>query len=289
MSKIEYIALLPVLAVLALVEIYPLVYSSYLSAISPNGGFAGFANYVQIVSDLAFLNSLGISLLYSTGSTLLALAIGLSFAFLLQAKIRGRAIFEGIFIVPLAIAPIVTGILWSPSALWDDANTFIHFILRLPYVDVLSPYFFFPVMMISDAWEWAPLIMLVALSMISSIPREVFEAASLHGASPLGVFRHITLPTVLESPVMQFVLVLRFIDAMRAFEIPFAWSAWVGFQKAVGSPADTLSLYLFKLMFVPSYNFPAPIISAGAMILLVVTLVGAAILLRFMRVVGRLT
>jgi multiple sugar transport system permease protein len=218
----------------------------------------------------------------------LALAIGLFLSFLLSQRIKGRALFEAFFITPLAVAPIVVGVVWSPSAVWDDVNTFVHFVLKLPYIDLLSPFVFFPTMILSEAWEWSPLIMLVALSIIASVPKEIFEAASLHGASPAQVFRKIALPTILRSPVMQFVIVLRLIDSMRAFEIPFAWSTWVGYQQAIGSPVDTLSLYLYKLMFVPVYHFPAPFISAVAISLLVITLIGASTLLRLMRVIGKL-
>ena len=191
-------------------------------------------------------------------------------AYLLSQKMRGRALFEAFFITPLAVAPIVVGVVWSPSAVWDDINSFGHFVLKLPYIDLLSPFFFVPTMILSEAWEWSPLIMLVALSIIASVPKEVFEAATLHGASSVQVFRKIALPTILRSPVMQFVVVLRFIDAMRAFEIPFAWSSWVGYQQALGSPVDTLSLYLYKLTFVPVYHFPASFIAAIAISLLIV-------------------
>jgi arabinogalactan oligomer/maltooligosaccharide transport system permease protein len=232
-----------------------------------------------------FLNSVVVSLFYSIGSTVLALSIGVLLSFLLSLKIRGRGFFEALLIMPVAVPPIVVGVLWSPSAVWDDINTFIHFVIGFPYINLLSPFVYFPIMILSEAWEWAPLIMLVAISIISSQPKEINEVASLHGATSWQVFRKINLPTILRSPVMQFVVVLRFIDAMRAFEIPFTWSSWLGYQQSVGSPVDTLSLYLYKLMFLPIYNLPSSFISAVAISLLVVTLLGASILIRLMRVI----
>jgi len=281
-----YLFVLPLIAVLAILQFYPLAYSFYLSLSSGNGDFVGFHNYFQMINDRAFWNSVAVSLLYSMGSTVLALLIGLVLAYLLTQKVRGRGLFEALMITPLAVAPIVVGVVWSPSAVWDDINAYIHFVLKLPYIDLLSPFIFFPTMLLSEAWEWSPLIMLVALSIIASVPREVFEAAAIHGASSVQVFRKVALPTILNSPVMQFVVVLRFIDAMRAFEVPFAWSTWVGYQQTVGSPVDTLSLYIYKLIFVPIYHFPAPFVSAVAVSLLVVTLMGASILFRFMRAIG---
>jgi multiple sugar transport system permease protein len=137
-------------------------------------------------------------------------------------------------------------------------------------------------MILSEGWLWAPLIMLVALSIINSQAKQIFEAAEIHGASAWRRFVMIGLPTVLRSPVMQFIVVLRMIDAMRAFEIPLAWSNWVGYQSFIGSPVDTLSLFLYKLIFVPIYSFPVGLVSAIGVALLTVTLLVAFALIRLL-------
>jgi len=82
------------------------------------------------------------------------------------------------------------------------------------------------------------------------------------------------------------VIVLRFIDAMRAFEIPLSWSNWVGRPNAVGSPVDTLSLFMYKLLFTPSFGFPIGLVSAVAVSLFGITLVGAMILLKLLGTMG---
>ena len=244
-------------------------------------------SYTGLLTEAAFWNSVLISLSYSVGSTFLALILGLTLAFLVTQDVRGKGFFQALYIFPMALAPIVVGVTWSPSSIFDDMETFWHFILKLPYFNVLSPGFYFPVMILSEAWEWAPLIMLVGLSVINSGSREVYESAKIHGASSLQVFRLIALPSVLRSPVMQFVVVLRLIDALRAFEIPLAWSNWVGYQTQIGSPVDTLSLFLYKLIFVPIYGFPISTVSSVSVLLLAFTLVAATVLLRIMRATGR--
>lgn len=284
-SRTWYLLLIPLFALLAVVEFYPLLYSLYLSLTTAGGGFT-LGNYSSMVTDPNFLNSVAVSLLYSVGSTVLAVSLGLFLSFLVTQEVRGRRVFEALYIFPLAMAPIVAGVVWSPSAVWDDIETFVHFILKLPYFDITTPLFFFPVMVLSEAWEWAPLIMLVCLSVMNGTAKEVYEAAKLHGASGWQVFRRIALPAIVRSPVTQFIVVLRLIDAMRAFEIPLAWSQWVGYQNSVGSPVDTLSLYLYKLIFVPSYGFPVGMVSAIAVALLAVTLASAAVMLRLMRTMG---
>jgi ABC-type sugar transport system permease subunit len=219
---------------------------------------------------------------YTVGSTSICLITGLLLTFLVTQRVRGRGVFEAIYIFPLALSPIVAGVLWSPSSIWDDILTFTHFVLGLPYPDELSIFFYFPTMILSEGWLWAPLIMLVALSIINSQAKQIFEAAEIHGASAWRRFVMIGLPTVLRSPVMQFIVVLRMIDAMRAFEIPLAWSNWVGYQSFIGSPVDTLSLFLYKLIFVPIYSFPVGLVSAIGVALLTVTLLVAFALIRLL-------
>jgi len=86
---------------------------------------------------------------------------------------------------------------------------------------------------------------------------------------------------------MQFIVVLRMIDAMRAFEIPLAWSNWVGYQNAVGSPVDTLSLFLYKLLFNPTLGFPLQEVSAIAVTLLVITLASVTVMMRILGRIGK--
>jgi ABC-type sugar transport system permease subunit len=281
-----YLLLVPIFVVLSVIEFYPLLYGIYLSLTGPNGGLT-LANYSQMIADRNFWNSVGVSITYSTLSTGMAISIGLGLTFLVTQEVRGRRLYEAIFVLPMAAAPLMVGIVWGPSAVWDDFQTFTHFILGLPYFQEVQILFYFPVMSFSEAWEWAPLVMLVSLSIMRSIPKEVYEAARLHGGSGWQLFRKITVPAVLGSPVLQFVVVLRFIDAMRAFEIPLAWSTWVGFETSVGSPVDSLSLYLYKLLFIPSFGFPLPMVSAIAVALLVVTLVSATVMMRLLGSIGR--
>lgn len=284
-SRRWYLLFVPLFAVVGLVAVYPLIMSLYLSLTTANGT-PTLANFASMVSTPTFLNALNISLLYSLSSTIIAVAIGLGLTFILTQELRGKGVFEVLYILPLAVAPIVVGVLWSPSSVWDDVQQFMHWQLHFAYFNELTPSFFFPVMFLSEAWEWAPLIMLVAVSVVNNMSKEVYEAADLHGATAYQKFTMIILPTVFRSPVMQFIVVLRFIDAMRAFEIPLAWANWLGYTSTIGSPVDTISLYLYKLLFSSSLGFPIGLASAIAVTLFVITLIGAAVLLRLLRMGG---
>ncbi len=280
-----YILFVPLFALVGFVVVYPVILSTYISFTTVDGA-PSLSNYVAMVSTSTFWNALNISLLYSLTSTILAVAIGVGLTFILTQELRGKGVLEVLYILPLAVAPIVVGVLYSPSSVWDDISSFLHFQLHQPYLNELVPSFYFPTMFFSEAWEWSPLIMLVALSIVNGTAREIYEAAELHGASAFQRFRMVTLPTIFKSPVMQFIVVLRFIDAMRAFEIPLAWSNWLGYTSTIGSPIDTISLYLYKLLFSSSLGFPLGVVSAVALTLFAITLVGAAVLLRLLKAVG---
>jgi multiple sugar transport system permease protein len=285
MNRSAYLLVCPLLAILAVVEVYPLAYSAYLSLTnySLGGAFVGLANYAQLFSQSDFWAALSTSVVFSSGSTLLSIVLGVLFAYLLSLVKRGKGLFEAIFLMPLAAAPIVAGVVFAPSGFWDDIDTFWHYVLGQPYFNVADNHLYLGIMALSDAWEWGPMIMLVALSILASVPRPLYEASEAYGASKWRTFRTVGLPAIANSPVMHFMIIIRFVDAMRAFEIPFAWAGWLDYLHP-GAPTDTLSLFLFKLLLEPpSGVIPIPLISAAALVLLSVTLLAATLLFRAMR------
>jgi multiple sugar transport system permease protein len=281
-----YLLLVPILVVLTVVEFYPLLYGLYLSLTGPNGS-ATLANYSQMVSDGDFWDSVVASLTISALSTIFAFCLGLALTFLILQATKWRGLLEAVFIAPLAMAPIAVGVVWAPSTVWDDFQTLTHVLIGLPFFNELSALFYIPVMSLSEAWEWAPLVMLVCMSIINLTSKAIYDAARVNGASAWQVFRDITIPSIVRSPVMQFVIVLQFIDAMWIFEVPLAWSSWLGFSTSMGSPADTLSLFLYNLLFIPSFGDPIRLVSAIAVALLVLTLAGTTAMMRLLAKMGR--
>jgi multiple sugar transport system permease protein len=285
LDRSAYLLIVPLLAILGFVEIYPLAVSVNLSLTdySRGGAFVGAANYATLFSQAAFLTALSTSVLYSGGSAALSTVLGILFAYLLTRVKRGKGFFESVLLMPLAAAPIIAGVVWAPSAVWDDLNTFWHFVLGQQFFNVTSYNLFFPIMVLSDSWEWAPMMMLIALSVLASVPTQVYEASESFGASKWKTFTSVSVPAIVNSPVIHFMIIIRFVDAMRTFEIPFAWSGWLSYTHP-GSPTDTLSLYLFKLLLIPpSGVIPIPVISAAALVLLAVTLLATGLLFRLMR------
>ncbi len=115
LDRSAYLLTVPLLAILAFVEVYPLATSVNLSLTdySRGGAFVGVANYATLFSQAAFLTALSTSVLYSSGSAALSTVLGILFAYLLTRVKRGRGFFESVFLMPLAAAPIIAGVVWA--------------------------------------------------------------------------------------------------------------------------------------------------------------------------------
>ena len=97
-----------------------------------------------------------------------------------------------------------------------------------------------PTLVMVETWQWTPLVMLIVLGGLASLPADPYEAAELDGANAWHVrSRHITLPLVW--PFIGVALVLRAVDALKAFDTIFVISGG-----GPGTASETLNLYLYQ-------------------------------------------
>jgi multiple sugar transport system permease protein len=268
-----------------IIGLYPVIYSiglslSEFSINTPEVNLVGLHNYVSVLQDSAFWSAVRVTILYVVGSVISEFFIGLLLALILIGNIRGKSFFYISLIIPLATAPILMGTLASPTGFWDDLNTGLYYGSGLGiFIDLFQPLVYYSVIILSDAWLWSPLFMLIFLAIIQAIPREIYEAAEISGASKWQVFKKITFQSVLRSKVTAFVLSLRVVDAFRAFEIPYAWTFWLG-QEQLGGPVDTLSVLMWKLFTTSAYEFPIARIATISILMLIITMTFAVLTLR---------
>jgi multiple sugar transport system permease protein len=232
-----------------------------------------------MILDGNFWISLRVTLLYVFGSLVLAFSIGLLFAVIIFRDIHFGRRLQTVMILPMAVSPLIAGIFFSPAAIWDDINVVLKYVLGLPMINVFDPNFAFTMVLVADAWLWTPIFMLVFLSVLQSSPREIFEAADIYGASSFQTFRRVILPLIIRSPITLIIISIRSIDAFRSFEIPFTWAGWIG-QESLGTPIDTLSVMMYKLLSFPAYNSPYSYIAAIALTLLAISLIVTGILMK---------
>lgn len=200
--RFEYCLLLPALAVAALVVFYPIVFAVDLSlhetSFLTKGAFIGLQHYATFFGSAGGWQVLKNSLVLVLGSTALAIPIGLGLALLLHMKIRLKAAFRMILVLPWVISQVITALLWKwilnvqfgLTRLLTDA-------LGLLPVDFVGEFeTAMPTLILVNVWRTFPFAMLLLLAALQTVPRELHEAAEIDGAGAWARFRHVTLPLI---------------------------------------------------------------------------------------------
>lgn len=184
------------------------------------GGFPSLDSYRLVVQDYQFASAFTNTLIITFTSVSLELVLGLMVAMMMARPFRGRGIFRAIILLPLGIPVVVAAsnmrYIFLSSGYLNEALIDLN-LIRLPIDWLADPLALFTVA-ISDMWKVTPLVMLILLAGLESIPTELYEAAQVDGASIWKRFRYITLPLL--RPAITSAVVIRGIDAFRIFAHP---------------------------------------------------------------------
>lgn len=236
----------PAAALLALVTFYPLAHVLWLSLerrslLDPGPpAFAGLANYLRLAADERFWNALGNTLYFAIVSVSLELALGLAFALAVQRPFRGRALLYGVILLPWAVPTAVSARMWE--WMYNAEIGVLNHILGAEVNWLGAPAWALNAAVAMDVWKSTPFVALLLVAGLQGIPRELYHAAALDGASRWTVLRRITLPLL--APVILVALIFRTIDAFRVFDSIYVLTG--------GGPAnstETLSIYAYKTLF----------------------------------------
>ena len=222
--RFEYCLLLPALAVAALVVFYPIVFAVDLSlhetSFLTKGAFIGLQHYATFFGSAGGWQVLKNSLVLVLGSTALAIPIGLGLALLLHMKIRLKAAFRMILVLPWVISQVITALLWKwilnvqfgLTRLLTDA-------LGLLPVDFVGEFeTAMPTLILVNVWRTFPFAMLLLLAALQTVPRELHEAAEIDGAGAWARFRHVTLPLI--KSTLQVVAIMLGLSYFNHLDLP---------------------------------------------------------------------
>lgn len=206
--------------------------------------FIGLRNFEKLFADKTFWRALQNTVVFTTVSVPLGMALSLGLAMALNRKLRGIGFYRTLFLLPLVASSVATALIWG--LMLDPIVGPVNYLLRqagLPQPGWLGDTFWaMPSIIIMSIWKGFGFNVVIFLAGLQGIPDELYEAAQIDGAGRFARFRHITLPML--SPTTFFVLLIALIASFQVFD-----STWV---LTKGGPQDstlTLVYYVYQTGF----------------------------------------
>jgi arabinogalactan oligomer/maltooligosaccharide transport system permease protein len=251
-KRLILLFLLPSGLVLACVVFYPFLYNFYISTTNMSlyhirdYVFKGFANYREIFKEPELYYYFGKTVIWTAVNLFFHLVLGISIALLLNRQLVGRGVFRALLILPWAMPQYICALTWKGmfNYQYGAVNLILQKVFHIAPIEWFSSTtwaFIAPI--ITNIWLGFPFIMVVTLGGLQSIPRDLYEAADIDGASPIKKFFHITLPML--KPVLAPAVILGTIWTFNNLNV-----IWLVTER--GLPADKthiLVTYVYKAAF----------------------------------------
>ncbi len=249
-DHLKWLLTLPAVVVLFSLTFYPLLRALDMSGqrFFPGGRTVavGIQNYVGLLSNDTFIHSMWVTAKFIGIAVGIEFLLGFAIALLLNKKIKARGIWQTAILVPMILSPTVIGLVWrlmyAPNGLLDyiyanfplTANATVGWISD-PSVALYS-------VIITDVWQWTPLVVLVMFAGLQSIPDHLTEAAIMDGASRRQRFMDLTLPYL--KSLIVLVLIIRVVDALRVFA-----KVYILTRGGPASATNVISMQMYREAF----------------------------------------
>jgi len=249
-QHLAYTILIPALVLILALAYLPAIQSFRFSFLRYNIKmparirFNGLANYRAVLQDPMFGSSVLRVLYFMLIATVIVLLLSLAIALVLNHRFPGRGVLRTLVIIPWAIPPVVNGHLWK----WIFNGEFGAFNGLLYQLGIIESYQFWlnqPFVALNLAaftfiWRYTPFITVLFLGVLQSIPGELYEAARVDGAGPIGQFFYITIPAMRRIGAIAVVLIL--IYGFVVFDDIYAL---MGFDESTKTPM----IYNYEVTF----------------------------------------
>lgn len=232
----------------ALFVAYPLIFSFVLvfhrwSIVGPLE-WVGLSNFIELGGDPLFWKSIGNTLIFLIIHVPLQVSFALVLAAILNSKIPAQGVFRAAFFLPVVVSGVAVTILWKQmfSTNLGILNQLLYEFGIDPVPWVTDPSWAMPSIAMMATWKNIGLYVVLFLAGLQGIPRHLFEAADIDGASTVQKFFHITIPAI--NPVFVVVLILSTLGGFSLFIEPYVITG--------GGPMNsTLSgvLYIYRQAF----------------------------------------
>ncbi|MEI7711327.1 MAG: sugar ABC transporter permease [Rhodospirillales bacterium] len=238
----------PAALVVLLVILFPWIFTLFMSVhdwkVTGDTPFVGMANYAKMLHDERFLSGVWRTLYFTAASVIAPLVLGVWAAVCFSNNFKGRGLARTLFVLPMMATPVAISLVWT--MMFHPQLGVLNYILTSvglpPSTWVYDAHTVIPTLVMVETWQWTPLVMLIVLGGIASLPQDPYEAAILDGASTWQMFRHITLPLVM--PFIMVAAVIRIIDALKTFD-----TIYVITLGGPGSASETINILLYQTAF----------------------------------------
>jgi multiple sugar transport system permease protein len=234
----------------------------------------GWQNYIDLWTDPVAADALRNTLLFIAVTIPLELAFGLAIALVMNQAFRGRGLLRAVVLIPWAIPTVVSSQMWR--FIFNDRYGLFNFALFGADVSrymapLADPGLAMMAIMAAEVWKTTPFAALILLAGLQSIPDDLYEAASIDGATRWQQFRHVTLPLIM--PALLLAVLFRTIDALRVFDLVFVMTQ--------GGPADATNVLQF---YGYKKSFAEGMIGYGSAIAVCVFLLSLLLSLAYLRI-----
>jgi multiple sugar transport system permease protein len=238
--------------------------------------FVGSENYTDLLTDVVALRSLTTTIVFVAVTASVEVLLGLGMALVLNASFRGRGVLRAVVLIPWAMPTVVSSQMWR--FIFNDRYGLVNYFLfgnqtHLYVAPLADPQLAVVSIMVADIWKTSSFAALIMLAGLQMIPKELYEAAGIDGATSWQKFRHITLPLL--KPALLLALLFRTIDALRVFDLVFVMTQ--------GGPADATNVLQF---YGYKKSFAEGMIGYGSAISVVVFFVSLVLSLSYIRLLG---
>lgn len=274
-----YLFIAPFFVIFAVFGLFPLGYTAWVSlhdwGLAGKGSFVGLDNYTALFGDADFwnavVNTLGMLVLATVPQLLLALVL----ASLLNRGLRGLTFYRMAVLAPIVTSVAAVGIVFSQ--IFDRDAGMVNGLLGLADVDAIdwqadkwSSWIAIATMV---NWRWTGYNALIYLAAMQSVPRDLYEAAEIDGASRSRQFWTITVPMI--RPAVVFTVIVSTIAGMQLFTEPLIFGQGA-FAISGGSlrQFQTVSMYMFEKAFRDfDYGYGSAVAWMIFLLIMIVTLV----------------
>ncbi len=232
-GALPYLMIAPLVVFIAALAIYPTVLTIieaffHSDPLTPPNRFVGFGNFAGIFSNSQVRTSFENTGWYALFGVVLTVSLGTGIGLLLQRPFRGRGIILAIVILPWALPGVVEGVIWS--WIYNPTVGVLNSVLKS--LHLIGQYQLFigthrveTILLISlvQVWQITPLAALIVLAGLQSIPDELYEGASVDGASWHRVVRSITLPLI--RPALAIATVQALVISLNIFDQVYVLNA----------------------------------------------------------------